>query len=68
MRNRDITSRGIGRDRDNVATNQEYELDYLSQELGVSKEKILQAIDAVGNNRQKVEEYLCNHLDSKGEP
>lgn len=48
------------RDRERVASNQDYEIDYLSGKLGVSAEKVRQAIQAVGNDRKKVEAYLSS--------
>ena len=47
-----------GRDRQRVAGNEEYEVNYLAQKLNVSTEEIRKAIDKVGNSREKVEEYL----------
>jgi Protein of unknown function (DUF3606) len=55
--NKDIRD---GRDRSRVAGNEEYELSYLAEKLGVPTEKVRQAIQEVGNDRQKVEEYLKN--------
>jgi hypothetical protein len=46
------------RDRNQVAGNEDYEVDYLADKLNVSKERVKEAIKAVGNDRQKVEEYL----------
>lgn len=46
------------RDRSRVSGSEEYELQYLSEKLNVSTEEVRKAIDAVGNDRQKVEEYL----------
>lgn len=51
-----------GRDREQVAANQDYEVRFLSEKLGVSAETVRQAIRAVGNDRAKVEAYLSqNH-------
>ena len=46
------------RDRNQVAGNEDYEVSYLADKLNVSKEKVKEAIKAVGNDRQKIEEYL----------
>jgi hypothetical protein len=46
------------RDRNRVAGDENYELSYLQEKLGVSRERIMEAIEAVGNNREKIEEYL----------
>jgi hypothetical protein len=47
-----------GRDRSRVAGEENYELAYLEEKLGVSREKVREAIAAVGNDREKVEAYL----------
>jgi hypothetical protein len=47
-----------GRDRSRVSGSEEYELQYLAEKLNVSTEEIRRAIEKVGNNREKVEEYL----------
>ncbi|WP_353718665.1 DUF3606 domain-containing protein [Dyadobacter sp. 676] len=46
------------RDRNRIAADEEYELDYVAKEHGVSRQDVLDAIKAVGNERSKVEEYL----------
>jgi hypothetical protein len=46
------------RDRNRIAADEDYELDYVANEHGVSRQKVLDAIDAVGNDRQKVEQFL----------
>jgi hypothetical protein len=47
-----------GRDRSRVNPNESYELSYLEEKLGVSREQVRAAVEAVGNSREKVEEYL----------
>ena len=47
-----------GRDRERVAGNEDYEVNYLAQKLNVSAEEVRKAIQQVGNNREKVEEFL----------
>ncbi|HUC80687.1 MAG TPA: DUF3606 domain-containing protein [Flavisolibacter sp.] len=47
-----------GRDRERVAGNEDYEVQYLSDKLNVSAEEVRKAIEKVGNNRDKLEEYL----------
>jgi hypothetical protein len=47
-----------GRDRSQVDPNEGYELAYLEEKLGVSREEVRKAVEAVGNSREKVEEYL----------
>jgi hypothetical protein len=45
-------------DRNRVARDENYEVDYLVEKTGASREQVTEAIRAVGNNREKVEEYL----------
>lgn len=47
-----------GRDRAQIDGNSDYELDYVAQKHGVSREKVREAIKAVGNSREAVETYL----------
>lgn len=47
-----------GRDRNQVAGNQDYELQHVAEKMNVSVQAVRQAIEAVGNDREKVEEYL----------
>lgn len=54
----DDKSKKDNRDRSRVAGNENYELAYLQEKLGVSREQIEEAIKAVGNNREQVEAYL----------
>ena len=49
-----------GRDRDRVAGNEEYEVRHLSEKMNVSAEEVRNAIKQVGNNREKIEEFLRN--------
>ncbi|RFM27283.1 DUF3606 domain-containing protein [Deminuibacter soli] len=49
------------RDRSQVAANQDYELKYLADKYLVSKDAVKQAIQQVGNDRRKVEDYLSKH-------
>jgi len=46
------------RDRAKVSQNDSYELSYLEEKFNKSREEIKAAIDAVGSDRKKVEEYL----------
>jgi len=50
-----------GRDRSRVSGSEDYELSYLEEKLGVSREQVKAAIAAVGNDREKVEAYLKKH-------
>lgn len=47
-----------GRDRSRVSGSEEYELQYLAEQLNVSTDEIRNAIEKVGNSREKIEEYL----------
>jgi hypothetical protein len=50
-----------GRDRSQVNPNESYELSYIEEKLGVSREQVRKAVEAVGNSREKVEEYLTKN-------
>jgi len=45
-------------DRSKVAGDEQWEISYMIEKTGASREEIEKAIAAVGNNREKVEEYL----------
>lgn len=47
-----------GRDRSQVSGSEDYEVEYTAKSLGVSTDRIKEAISAVGNSREKIEEYL----------
>ena len=53
----DKSKRG-GQDRTRVAGGQDWEMSYMTQKFNVSKEQVEQAVKAVGNSRERVEEYL----------
>ena len=55
----DKTNRGPA-DRRLVNANEPYELKHVQEQLGVSREEVLEAIQEVGNEREKIEEYLKN--------
>ncbi|MET7000672.1 DUF3606 domain-containing protein [Chitinophaga defluvii] len=42
------------RDRNQVAANEKYEVDYIAKELNVSPEQVIKAIQKVGNDRHKI--------------
>ncbi|WP_129714062.1 DUF3606 domain-containing protein [Pedobacter sp. SYP-B3415] len=46
------------RDRSRVAGDEDYEIDYLAEKLGVSRDQVRDAIKAVGNDRSAVEKHL----------
>jgi hypothetical protein len=45
-------------DRDRIAMGEDHEVSYWTQALGVTKERLQQAVDAVGNSAAKVREHL----------
>lgn len=57
----DDKTKNDARDRNQVAGDEEYEVDYIAKKHGVSREQVEEAIKAVGNNRNKIEEYLTHN-------
>ncbi|HEX8561730.1 MAG TPA: DUF3606 domain-containing protein [Flavobacterium sp.] len=47
-----------GQDRRRIDTSEDYELQYWSQKFGVSRDKLKEAVEAVGTQAEKVEDYL----------
>jgi predicted DNA-binding protein YlxM (UPF0122 family) len=47
-----------GRDRSRVSGSEDYELQHIAEKLNVSTDEVRRAIEQVGNNRDKVEEFL----------
>jgi hypothetical protein len=47
-------------DRVRISANEEPEIDYLIDQTGATREEIEDAIRLVGNNRDRVEEYIRN--------
>jgi hypothetical protein len=45
-------------DSSRVAMGEDYEVAYWTDKFGVSRERLQQAVDAVGNGADAVEEYL----------
>jgi hypothetical protein len=45
-------------DRDRIAMGEDHEVSYWTKALGVTKERLQQAVDAVGNSADKVREHL----------
>jgi hypothetical protein len=45
-------------DRDRINPNEDYEVQYWSKKFGVSGERLKEAVKAVGNSPEKVEQYL----------
>jgi hypothetical protein len=54
-----------GRDRSRVSGSEEYELQYMAEKLNVSREEVRRAIEQVGNDRMKVEEFLKGNKGSR---
>lgn len=54
----DNKSKEDGRDRSRVDPHESYELAYIEEKLGVSRQEVRDAVAAVGNSREKVEAYL----------
>jgi len=54
----DNTENRGGRDRSRININEEYEVRHLTEKLGVSADDVREAVRAVGDDREKVEEYL----------
>jgi hypothetical protein len=52
------TKRGRAQDRARVAAGQDHKVRYEANKEGVSKAEVKQAVNAVGNSRQKVEARL----------
>lgn len=46
------------RDRNRVAGDEDFELDYLVEKHGVTRDQVREAIKEVGNDREKIETYL----------
>ena len=54
----DDKSRSHGQDRERIDIHQDYELRDWSKSLGVTPEKLKEAVGAVGDRADKVREYL----------
>lgn len=53
----DLKNRGQ-QDRDRIAMSEDHEVRYWTEALGVTKEELQRAVDAVGNSAAKVREFL----------
>lgn len=53
----DKTLRGP-QDRSRIAMGEDYEVEYWTDRFGVSRDRLQQAVDAVGTNAEAVEQYL----------
>jgi len=47
-----------GRDRNQVAAGEDYEDQYMAEKMCLSPEEVRRAIQQVGNDRRKLEEFL----------
>jgi predicted nucleotidyltransferase len=54
----DNTQKTGGQDRKRINVNQDYELQDWSKKFGVTKERLKEAVQAVGDNAEKVQKYL----------
>ena len=53
--NKDIRD---GRDRNRINPEEEYEVQYWSEKLGVTSEELKEAVEEVGTSAVRVEEYI----------
>jgi hypothetical protein len=53
----DLSKRG-GSDRNRISLDEEHEVRYWTNQLGVSREELEQAVKNVGNNAERVREHL----------
>jgi hypothetical protein len=53
----DLTQRH-GQDRSRISLEQEHEVRYWTQALGVTKEQLAEAVRTVGNSAERVREHL----------
>lgn len=62
----DLKSRG-GQDRERINVHQDHELRDWSKKFGVSKDQLREAVQAVGDRSDKVEQYLKGGPGRPGE-
>jgi len=55
----DDKTRTASPDRDRINTSEDYEVRDWTESLGVSKERLQEAVDALGNSAEMVREYLA---------
>lgn len=60
----DIKETTDGRDRSKVSASDDYELIHVAGKFNVSVEEVKRAIQKVGNDRSKVEEYLRQNQEN----
>jgi hypothetical protein len=61
----DDRTKRSGQDRTRVSGGQDWEVSYMTQKYNVSKQQVEEAVKAVGNSREKVEEYLQRNRKGK---
>lgn len=49
------------RDRKRISIKEDYEVEYWTEQLGVSRQELERAVKAVGNNADAVVEHLRSH-------
>lgn len=54
-----------GQDRNRISLSEDYELRDWSKKFGVTREELKQAVQAVGNDAQKVQEHLKGRSSSR---
>lgn len=57
----DDKSQRAPQDAARVAMGEDYEVGYWTRRFGVSRERLAEAVDAVGNGADRVETYLKEH-------
>ena len=61
----DLSQRG-GQDRKRINVNQDHELRNWAQKFGVTSERVREAVQAVGDRADKVEDYLRGRNERSG--
>jgi|EndMetStandDraft_4_1072995.scaffolds.fasta_scaffold62401_3 uncharacterized protein DUF3606 len=61
----DLKKRG-GQDRERIDVTQDYELRDWSEKLGVTPERLKEAVQAVGDRAERVQEYLKGRGERSG--
>jgi hypothetical protein len=54
----DDKTKAVGQDRDRINVNEDYEVNDWSKKFGVTKERLKEAVAAVGDRVSRVESYL----------
>jgi hypothetical protein len=57
----DDLSKRTGGDRARISLGEEHEVRYWTEKLGVSREELERAVNAVGNSADRVREHLHKH-------